>query len=987
MAIPASGPISFGDLNDEIGNPTTSPLDLIQAGLDFGFTPGSPTLGGNWTDGAAGLSMSEFYNGVAGGKSLNADFTAIGPGYTLTSQGSTPVAPGDTNETFLITQPGATASTLTSGPHSIPITVTADGTYVINTGPYQDPSSFAPTSGGTGGTPTVTPFTITVPALPALIQGLPNVPAPLQPFATPSGLYRATHTIADSLITPTNPTAFTLETVQVYTQYNNKDLAKTEVTVPYQAGTFKVADIDWKFGTTFSLSTSAPANPLPNTDTGFVTNQATGTGGTQPSTSNFFRREVNVTVTQNPSPTTARTTYIYAFVPSSYIGTPWYNEMNTGTNPSNPTGFYYPITVTQPASPAGANALTVTPGTATFTYAGGPAPFSIDVTPDSNPYTYALTPAPEAPNYTIGSLSSPQTGDDTFTITATPYSGANPRTATLTFTHPGGTTALPITQTGISLQADGYFAPTTTPVNPVPFDGETRSFPIVTTAPPNTPWTITSDQPFVTIPAPSASGTGPSPTAAYVVAANPTFDTRTANVTANFNVSGTPYTVIQPVSQVGIPYSPEITISPVNTTLTFNGVAPLTTHIIDVDTNVPFTVAFTGDTPYWNANPSTTSFTRPNPLTAPSPTPFTFTTPSANDDYAFRNATFTITSPVAPGTFVRNLVMNRNPSNAFLNFRWPPVGTVTGWSYTSTPAPEGGRLTMPGAGGPASLQVDAHPNLNWSLSVQHPYPGVPAIPNANPIGPTAPVSNVTGPKTWTLPSIPAGPPTGQYSYKFTLADNAPDVVLDGTSTSRQVGMYISTSTPAPVPTPTPTLGISPVGPISVPSAGGPYTINATGDAPFSKTASPSPWIGPISPAPSQTAPASFTVTIATNEGPTPAPSRSGYITVTSPAPEAPFTVTFDQDAYTAPVPTPTPTPGPCEGITIYRSSTSDTVACSFLKSGTQYFNNSSLADATIFYGFSSDCSAQETGTWWVSDSGTYNKFVNGVSVETGLCSL
>lgn len=892
MAIPASGPISFADLNDEIGNPTTSPLDLIQAGLDFGFSPGSPTLGGNWTDGAAGLSMSEFYNGVAGGKALNADFTAIGPGYTLTSQGSTPVAPGDTNETFLITQPGATASTLTSGPHSIPITVTADGTYVVNTGGYVNQSSFSPTSGGTGGTPTVTPFTISVPALPALIQGLPNVPAPFQPLATPTGLYRATHTVADSLITPTNPTAFTLETVQVYTQYNNKALSKTEVTVPYQAGTFKVADIDWKFSTTFSLSTTAPANPLPNTDTGFVTGQSLGTGGTQPSTSNFFRREVNVTVTQNPSPTTARTTYIYAFVPSTYIGTPWYNEMNTGTNPSNPTGFYYPITVTQPASPAVANTLTVTPGTATFTYAGGPAPFSINVTPDLNPYTYALTPAPIAPNYTIGSLSSPQTGDDTFTITATAYSGANPRTATLTFTHPGGTTDLPITQTGISLQADGYFAPTTTPANPVPFGGETRPFPIVTTAPPNTPWTITSDQPFVTIPVPSASGTGPSPTAAYVVAANPTYSARTANVTANFNVGGTPYTVIQPVSQDATPATPEITVGPVNTTIPFNGVAPLTTSNITVDTNVPFTVAFTGDTPYWSVNPTSTSFTVP--FGAPSPYTFVFTTPAANDDYEFRNATFTITSPVAPGTYTRNLVMGRNPSNAYLNFRWPPVGTVTGWSYTSTPAPEGGRLTMPGAGGPASLQVDAHPNLNWSLSVQHPYPGVPAIPNANPIGPTAPVSNVTGPKTWTLPSIPAGPPTGQYSYKFTLADNAPDVVLDGTSTSRQVGMYISTLVAAVAPTPT--ISVTPTS-LTPPSAGATSPITVTGNAPFTKSISPTytPWLS-VSPTPGQTAPTSFNVISTGNLS----SQRIGYVVVNSPAGNNTITVTQAAAAPTTP---------------------------------------------------------------------------------------
>jgi len=37
MAIPLSGPISFGDLNDELDNNTNDTLDLIQAGLILGF--------------------------------------------------------------------------------------------------------------------------------------------------------------------------------------------------------------------------------------------------------------------------------------------------------------------------------------------------------------------------------------------------------------------------------------------------------------------------------------------------------------------------------------------------------------------------------------------------------------------------------------------------------------------------------------------------------------------------------------------------------------------------------------------------------------------------------------------------------------------------------------------------------------------------------------------------------------------------------------
>ena len=39
MALPAAGqPISFGDINDELGNSTTATLDLKDASIDLGET-------------------------------------------------------------------------------------------------------------------------------------------------------------------------------------------------------------------------------------------------------------------------------------------------------------------------------------------------------------------------------------------------------------------------------------------------------------------------------------------------------------------------------------------------------------------------------------------------------------------------------------------------------------------------------------------------------------------------------------------------------------------------------------------------------------------------------------------------------------------------------------------------------------------------------------------------------------------------------------
>lgn len=57
MALQTSGPISFADINLELGQSSNTQLDLQSAGTQFSLNI-SPS---NWSDSYLGLGMDEFY--------------------------------------------------------------------------------------------------------------------------------------------------------------------------------------------------------------------------------------------------------------------------------------------------------------------------------------------------------------------------------------------------------------------------------------------------------------------------------------------------------------------------------------------------------------------------------------------------------------------------------------------------------------------------------------------------------------------------------------------------------------------------------------------------------------------------------------------------------------------------------------------------------------------------------------------------------------
>ena len=769
MAIPSSGPISFEDLNDEIGNGTQDTLDLIQAGLDFGFSPGAPGLGGNWTDANAGLSVSEFYGQTAGGVALNGDYYSVGSGYSLTPTSTTPIAPGDTTEQFLLSQVGTPASTLTANSHNVPVSVLADGTYVIYNGQLTNGGSMSPGEGVSGSISQLNPHTLSIPSVPATLETISDLPAPAQPTATPTGFFRSFHHIQDRLATPTQP-AFVLDTMNVYSQYNNKTLTDNPTPVPYNAGTYLASTIDWKFNTLFSLTTSG-GNPSPNTDTSIVTAQTVGSVGIQPVVSNFLRTEVDVTVNYNNSPS-PRQTWIHAFVPTSAPNGgafSWGEEMNTGGNPSNPTGYYYAIPVIQDGSPAASNTLTTSPTSINFDFNGGTSsPISIDVTPNSNSYTYSLT-GPGAPAFTLNSLSSPQTGDDTFSITASPNSGGT-RTADLQFTHPGGVTPLPITQTGITVRIDGYDANNTTTSKTIPFSLTSDTLP-VTTTPTSITWqasVLPSPTPFVSLPSP-LSRTGPAPTFQATWPVNPSPSPRSQTIEVDFNVNGTPYYKRFTYNQSGAP-APEVSVSP-----TFSYSVPYTggNRTYTVTANTPFSVSYTPSPKItWQYGGSPLS--SPTPFSAgPTPAPYTFTATAApNPIYETYTSTFQVSSPILPSPTTRNVTLNGNPFDVRIAFNpTSPLSAAFGGSWSYSPS----GLSVTG-NGPVSVTAniqafrfsDGSPiNAPWTVNVVSPNPAVPT----GPVVPFSVSDNGSGTEAANL-SIPSNP-SSTFQRSFTVSISSP----------------------------------------------------------------------------------------------------------------------------------------------------------------------------------------------------------------------
>lgn len=905
-------PISFDQINDDLGvSPNQTTLDLETAGIAFGLDLDTD----NWSDSTIGLSMDEFRGG--GPVSTAATITHVpSPGYAFQSPSGLFTQPGTVPNSG-----GPTTSIITAGPHTIQFGVTSNGNYVIYNGVNRPTSPISPTSGVNGSPPTDNLHTITIPAIPYTWDSEPNVPtSPYSVSDNASSFYNGFFHIQDKAgPTPTGP-ATVLDTGVIRRMYNDKDIDHQNITVPYAGGTYETGYIDWKFGSNvWSLTTtSPPTNPLPTT-AGWVTAQSKGTAGSQPSTSNFLRVPISVTVTTNPSPTTARSTQIFAFVPSTYIGTPIYNEMNTGGGASPSTGFYYPITITQPANPASAPTMTYTPSTIALDYTGDGVPVSLNVTPDSKTYSVSIV-GPQAPNFSFTPTPSPRTGDSTITVSATEYSGDTPRTATLRTIIPAPnpvdtiTTDAPITQDGISLQAGGYLASSTapfdTPTDPAPHLGQPAvTWQIKSNSPPNTPWTVTKS-PWITIPV--TSGTGTKTDFSYTVTPNPSANSRDGNVTVDFDLDGTPYKVVRPVSQDATPFEPEFAMpSPASATEYFNATSNPTKSVV-VDTNVPFSIGFTGDTAYWDRVATPTVPATQTNVTVPfgSPTTYTISYKSTdNDDYEFRNSTVTITSPVSPGTYTKNYVLNRLTSAAYLNFQLAgPAGfsgTGAFTAYTPTPdladptpsiPPTGGQMSIAGGGGTFGLDIVAHPNLQWNMTIIHPHPHplVTSNDNTSVIGtnpPLIPRASGTGPGTWTGTWVTA-PTTSPRDYAFDIRLNraAPDV---SNIADRVVGIQPHYTEPAPEPEPEPeptplTLTLSDTS-YSAPRLGGSKVFGATGDAPFSKSIPTpiSPWVS-VSPTGAQTAgpavsPTTFTVTVSAQPTSTPQAARSGTISIPSPA--------------------------------------------------------------------------------------------------------
>ena len=844
MAIPLTGPISFGDLNDEIGNNTNDTLDLIQAGLDFGFSPGAPGLGGTWEDAVPGLSLSEFRGqDVNTGLANSADFTDIGSGYTLTLQGTPSPSGEDGSGTFnqyTLTQPGTVypagnpASLLTAGPHSLPTEITSDGTYVITNPSTPLQGVINPTAGGVEETITVNPHGVSVPALPAYqYEEFSQIPAPLQLLSSPGGVNRGTVLVYDQYFTPDSGPVFLLERMNFTSLYNDKTLAQNPTPVPYNPGTYQVSTIDWKFNTYFSVGTQGPANPLPNTNTSIVTGQAVGSTNLQSPTNNFLRTGVNVTVNYNNS-TSPRQTYVYAFVPTGPQSATWGLEMNRNGNEFNSfyDGYYYPIPVIQDGSPVDSNTLTTSPHSVTFDYSGGTtSPITINVTPNQNSYTYNIT-GPGAPAFTLNSLSSPQTGDDTFTITA-PINGGGPRTANLEFTHPGGITPLPITQTGVDVGISGYPAsasPGTTYNRSVGFGATTLPAAIQTT-PTSIPWTaavLPSPTPFLGIP--TTNGTGPSPTFQVTFPQNNNQTTRTQQVEFDFNVGGNPYITTFNITQGAAPL-PIVNIpAGSNRTIPFNGGSTQ----CEVFANEPFSVNFSSPSPKLTINPTSTNFSSSNPGGAL--VPYTFTiTGTANPIYDPVQSTFTVNSPIFPnpnqspvGPISYTQTLNGNPADVVI--AWNPSSPIGpafsgAWTYLG---PSG--LNSPSSGGTVTANVQAYQFSTGALISGVPFTVNLTAPNPAvntgqfPFVSTSGTRSSPGTVSMTLPSNPSG--TLQRSYYVYLTSPAPigSSPVPGIQQKFTAEFSISTSQ------------------IVAPQAGSPVSRGLTANVPWSVPSNPAPWL-------------------------------------------------------------------------------------------------------------------------------------------------
>jgi len=96
MTLQNSGPISFGDINDELGNNTTDTLDLRSASASFSLsTPDS-------MDEFYGLSLDPEWSSVFGNFSFSTDYSSSGSTFNI-STSKTAVLTNGNNGTTTIT--------------------------------------------------------------------------------------------------------------------------------------------------------------------------------------------------------------------------------------------------------------------------------------------------------------------------------------------------------------------------------------------------------------------------------------------------------------------------------------------------------------------------------------------------------------------------------------------------------------------------------------------------------------------------------------------------------------------------------------------------------------------------------------------------------------------------------------------------------------------------------------------------------------------
>ena len=940
MPLTGSGEITFNDFNIELGTPYFTQIGLDQAAQGFGLSAGPANT---WVDSNLGLSLSEFYGLTGGAGSASfVDITLDTPtSYSLTAYPASNPSPTVIGDWLQLEMPSSLTNpssplggnlAFPAGPHIVNMIFDADGTYDLNISitPPSSPSidfenspqySLTYNSLISGSIPAI----FVIPELPKNAKGTPWPAA----GATPTG-YVATVS-AVSPPTPTPSPVQTYELFQVRRQANDKVLTHTPVNMPYEAGTHVGAYIDWRFGTTFSVSTTSNPGGVTggSTSAPWITGGQSGNTNINEPRDNFSRREVKLYVAENTS-ASPRTTEVWTFVQQFYQDDDDFVEMNTNKAyfsapfPS-PANTYYPITVTQDGN-------TVPPPPT-------PPPPS---TPPPPP------PPPPPPFMSVkgylaqeGGTGAPQTFFDYNAFSSSPFLGDSP-----------------------------------------------RSIP-VSTNPSSVPWTVSIGPGTPSAPGPTyfsvstTSGTGPGTFELSVNQDNPIPPAIEADITVSTpaaalgqtNPTAQPYSVIFPAYQQSAPANPELDVTFINETgqggvrVPSDGSpsGPTTSgYRIEVEYNAPTTVTLQNFsnpsypfTMYKNGSPTppTTSLSRSLPQ-GPTIDVFTFSgTPHTN--YETYTAGIDIQTSGVPVGFTRPDVIRqaRNVSNVTFILQKGVGGTES--PYSSGPGGNAnGIVIYPSSGVTQAEFIVTTPSaVSWtttpftSPSTMLPfgtpayYPTSPAAvfgggnfvygssgPTGIDIRPTGPISGpgaiyvgVPPASSGGLPSNNASPNvgrTGLVRVQTTISEfpTSPTVTL----TREKIVFQDYTSTPPPPATPPPppppppppvtTFTMDGTNPIPFNGNGlTTRTLNVStspGSIQFSKsiTGGDAPYFF-LSPSSNQNAPGSFTVTAASTN-PSSGSPRTATLTVSSP--RGNITRTLEQGTLPPPTPPPPtpPTPTP-----------------------------------------------------------------------------